>query len=460
MRTQKEIQQNIPCLALFSAAILAAAPTAAEEFNLLTGKDAERYPGTGRTVFPVPGPGFPGTFYDGQRLAGTPGVGPTVTWLGSGEPLYPPNHVGAFSFYFRRASIPAGGANRVPLMGIDFLGGPLLDLDGDLNNETRSLVPVFGETPVEIPGTSSHVALTFDHAEGTVTLTAFDATGTNEGGPDLNPGVATTVNILADGALNGEEPGPVNPDFDTRVGSVAPFTGTYGDLRSVWRIEGIQAEFWYDSVDPFSSTAAELGTFQNFVRLNGWLVRRDPCSGAFPTLAGQGLGGTTWPTIDMEAVGQTYNRAFEGGFGPTATISDGNSSDRYSLGGSHGIALSDFGGDLGAYLDAVVLPHLEPDASAFVYLESAAFGINNSGDPVFGNTNGWDKVIVAESTAPFEPAGDVNGDGFVNAADAAALAAALLDPGALTPEQFERADVNGDGRVNGEDIQALVNCLF
>jgi len=44
--------------------------SAAAEFELLTGVDAERKPGVDRLVFPVPGPGFPNTFDDGDRLAG------------------------------------------------------------------------------------------------------------------------------------------------------------------------------------------------------------------------------------------------------------------------------------------------------------------------------------------------------------------------------------------------------
>ncbi len=420
----------------------------------MTGINPGKYPGMARSVSPAPSGGVPGTWYDGQRLAGMSGPLPDVTWHGNGTPLYPPNHVGALSFYFKRGNVPFVNS---PFMGIDFLGGPRLDLDGDPNDASRSLTPVSGQTPAEIPGLPSFIGLTFDLAGGTVTLDDFDATGTNEGAPNLNPGVGTTVNVLADGAHNGAPPGPINPDFDARVGTVTAFTGTGGGLSGVHRITGLNVEFWYDSIDPFSGTADELGTFQHFQRFAGWLVRRDAGSGQFPTLAGQGLGATGWPTIDMAAVGQTFNTAFDAGFGTTADIFDGVPSDRYSLVGQLGVPLTEFGGDLGAYFDGVVVPNLPGNATAFVYLESSGFGINNSGDPVFGDTNGYDMVIVA---AAVPLVGDVNGDGVVDAADAAALAATLLDPTAVPAGWRVRADVNGDGRTNGGDIQALLAVLL
>jgi hypothetical protein len=193
-------------LAVAVAAGAPSAPAAAEEFRLLTGVNAGLYPAPSRSVAPLPGSTFslPGTFYDGQRLGGLPSAGPAVTWQGAGTPLYPPNHVGAMSFFFRRGSIPLFANHVIPFMGIDFLGGPLLDLDGDLGNGSRALTPVIGRTPVEIPGSSSHVDLTFDFAGGTATLTAVDMTGTNEGGPGVNPGASTTLSMLADGSLNGD----------------------------------------------------------------------------------------------------------------------------------------------------------------------------------------------------------------------------------------------------------------
>lgn len=431
-----------------------------EEFRLLTGLNPGRYPGPARTITPLPGPGSPGTVYDGQRLGGAPSVGPVVTWQGSGTPLYPPNHVGALSFFFKRASIPFVNS---PYIGIDFLGGPLLDLDGNPNDAERRLTPVDSmTTPAEIPGSASHIDLTFDLSGGTVVLTAFDATGTNEGGPGVNPGVAVTLNLLADGALNALPAGPINPAFDTRVGTVTPFAGTGGTLNSVYRIENLNVELWYDSIDPFSGSAEVLGTFQHFERLNGWLVRRDANTGQFPSLAGKGLGSTRWPAILTSVVGQSFTTAFDPfdpipGTSASVTISDGFPADRYPLSGSLGVAMTDFGGDLGAYFDAVVAPLLPAQASGFVYLESSGFGINNTGDPIFGDTIGYDMVVVAASTTTVELPGDVNGDGSVNAADAAALAAALVNPAALTPVQQARADVNDDGSLNGKDVQAWLD---
>lgn len=452
-----------------AAAFFAVLPAFGEQYRLVTGVNVGKYPDFPRSVSPLPGSGFSaaGTFYDGQRLGGAV-AGPDVSWQGAGTPLFPPNNVGALSFFFRRGSIPLFANHVVPFMGIDFLGGPLIDLDGDLNNGTRSLVPVAGHTPIAIPGSSSHVDLTFDFLGGSVTLAAIDLTGTNEGGPGVNAGASTTVNVLADAALNGGAPGPVNPAFDTRVGTLTPFGGTGGTLVGVYRITDLQAEFWYDSIDPASSSPDQLGTFQQLYRFRGWLVKRNPSTSQFPTLAGQGLGTTLWPGINTTETCPpvdpcpTFNRAFDIGFGPTAEIHDGNSTDQYSLPGpaNNGVALTGFGGDIGAYFDSVVVPQLAADVFSFVYLESMGLGINNTGDPVFGNTNGYDAVIVAAASAPAPIVGDVNGDGVVNAADAAALAGAVRNPSALTPAEFGRADVNSDLHVNGLDIQAFLNILL
>lgn len=54
--------------------------------------------------------------------------------------------------------------------------------------------------------------------------------------------------------------------------------------------------------------------------------------------------------------------------------------------------------------------------------------------------------------------GDLNCDGTVNAADAAAFTQALVNPGAFNTQtcNITGADVNGDGRINGRDVQAFV----
>lgn len=441
----------------------AAGPVAAAPFNLLTGVDAGRWPGADRSVSPDPGPGFPRTFNDGDRLAGTSDVGGTIEFQGLGTPFHPPNHLGTLSLLIRRGSIAIPPSNRQPLMGIDFLGGPLLDLDGDLNNGGRSLIPVVVDfqvaTPVEIPGTSSFVDLSFDFASGTVTVNDFDATGSSEGGEGISAEIATTLTTIAGTLPDGGKGPSINPAFDTRTGTLVSFSGAGGTLIGVFRIDGLQVELWHDTIFAGSATAADLGTFQYFLLLRGWLVLRDCGTGLFPTLAGEGFGSTVWPAVDVSHVGSQFNTAIDV-FGPTATITDGVSGDVFSAAGNGGLVLADFGGDLGAYLDGVVVPLVGSGADAFVYLESAGCGINNSGDPVFTDTVGYDVVLIAEATGPTIFKGDINADGCIDLADADAMVSVLLEPGAFTPDEQDRADVNEDQVVNGLDVQAFLNAAL
>lgn len=428
-------------------------------FTLLTGKDATKYPGPNRFLMPSPGPGFPGTVHDGDRLAGTSDVGVTATYQGLGTPLYAPNHIGAMSFLYRRGSIPAGGANRVPILGTDFLGGPLLDLDGDAS-VPRSLVPVASQVPVEIPGTSSHVDLSFDLSNLTVSLINFDATGTNEGGPNIQPEIATVLVTLAGTSPTGMLGGAINPGMDTRTGSLTAHTGPGGTLSGVYRISNLGFELWYDAIDPASASADQLGTLQHLGKFRGWLVVRDCATGQFPTLAGQNLGGTLWPTVNNTNVGQVFNTAVTL-FGPTATITNGPASDQFSAAGNGGLTLTDGAGDIGAYFDTVVVPMLSAQAQSFVYLEAAGVGINNSGDPVFSDTTGYDVVVVASSIEALSGiAGDVNGDGSITPQDATDLATMLLAPDAYAACELTRGDVNQDGNTDGLDIAALVDKLI
>ena len=443
------IQTTTFVFALAAAAALAPAA----QYELLTGVNTRKYPGTATSVFVTPPPstppGIPGTFRDGDRLAGTADDGTTVNWQGSGTPVYLPNHVGSTSFLFRRGSVPAG-VQQICFMGIDFLGGPLLDLDGDLNNNARSLTPITNVTAVEIPGSFSHIDLSFDLTAGTVSLVNFDATGTNEGGPGVTPLNGITVITLAGTQPNGTLAAPPNPFFDTRLGTVTQHVGPGGPVPGVYRITGLNAELWYDSINPGSSSPGVLGTMQELCKFRGWLIRRDCATGQFPTLAGQNLGGTIWPAIDTAEINQTYNTA-SGLTGGSATILDGvqdgggNPTDLYSA-HPNGLALA--GGDLGAYFDTVISP-LAVGAKEYVYLESAGFGINNSFDPVFTDTNGYDAVFIAMRR---DAAGDLSGDGAVNLTDLPLFLAAVLDPQAQTPAAFDAADVNGDCQVNGLDI--------
>lgn len=451
--------------AVFTAfPVLLLAPLAnAEPYYLLTGVDIGKYPGTRRSVDPSPGPGFTGAFDDGDRLAGTTDTGGSVAFVGVGSPVYPPNHVGAFSFLFRRATVPAFGF-YIPLMGIDYLGGPLFDLDGDNNNGTRSLIPVNGQNHVEIPNSASFIDLSVNTGGGAITLNDFDASGTAEGAPGFDGKIAVTLITIAGTTPTGGKSGAINPAIDTRLGTLTAFSGG-GSLSGVYRIDNLGFEVWYDSISPDTGTPDDLGTLQHLGAFRGWLVQRDCATGQFPSLSGQGLGTTLWPTINQSGINQTHNAAINI-FGPTATIAKGASPDNFATGddytiGDNGLACLDSGGDIGAYFDNVVVPHLDPEAQSFVYLEAAGFGINNSGDPVFSDTIGYDVVIVAQSLSASTPLiGDVNGSGVVDLADADALVEVLLDFSPLTGCDADRADVNIDGTINALDIQALVNELI
>lgn len=447
-----------------SAMLIAVAATAstAAPFRLMTGADAQHWPGSDRAVDAVPGPSVAGTFRDGDRLAGTSDVGSVIVFQGSGTPLHPPNHLGTLSFLFRRGSFTFAGLWQ-PILGVEFLGGPLWDLDGDLGNGSRSLVPVLDEnnqpvTPVEIPGTFSHMDLSMDFVGGVISLSGFDASGTSEGGQNIPAGAATTLTTLAGTTPNGGNSGKINPVFDTRTGTLTPFTGG-GGLTGVYRIDGLQVELWFDTILANSATADDLGTFQHFCKFSGWLVLRDCDTGLLPVLTGQGIGTTIWPTVDTTQVGNTFNTAINV-FGPTATIFDGTVGDVFSTAGNGGEALTDASGDLGAYFDNVVIPLLDPQAEAFVYLESAGFGTNNSGDPVFLDSDGYDAVVIAEAAVPIFPVGDVDGSGEVALPDVDALINVLLDPDSFSSCELGRADVSQDESADGLDIQALLDVLL
>ncbi|MBK8914004.1 MAG: hypothetical protein IPM64_05255 [Phycisphaerales bacterium] len=457
-------RRSAACAALVLAA-LGGTSLAAEKFDLIIGVDPTLYPGAARMVAPSPGPGFPGTFQDGDRLAGTPSVGGTVAYVGTGTPLYAPNAFGSTSFLFRRGSVPAGPSGNIPLMGIEFLGGPLLDLDGDAGNGSRSLTPVSGQTPVEIPGSSSFIELAISASSGVVALVDFDASGTNEGGPNIGPNIATTLTTIAGTQPDGQRTAAINPSVDTRSGTLTPFPGAGGMLAGVYRIENLGFELWEDSIDPNSQTASTLGTLQVMGAFRGWLIERDG-GGAFPLLAGQGLGSTLWPLVDSSKIGGVFNTA-NGLFGGTATIAAGVTRDQFHVPGNGGTALTDFGGDLGAYLDAVIAPRVPADSRRFVYLESAGFGINNSNDPVFIDSIAYDAVIIAAARprCPGQVRCDANCDGVVNNFDIDPFVLGLVDPAgyaALHPdcERECSIDANGDGEANNFDIDAFVACLL
>ncbi len=437
-----------------AAVVLAAflvSSAGADKLTLLTGVNVRHWPGSERAVTPVPGPGIDGTFYDGDRLAGTADDGPEIQFVGVGTPMFQPNEFGSLSFLFHRGSVPIPFTGQMPLMGVDYLGGPRLDLDGDLGNGVRSLVPVDGQTPVTMDGIESYLDLRFDIAGGIVELINVDATGSNEGGPGIQAETATVLLTLAGTENDGTRGPAINPDLDTRIGTLTPFNGS-GQLAGVYRISNLGYEFWYDSIDPASGSADLLGTFQFLGTLNGYLVERDPATGQFPTLAGHGLGTTAWPAVADQYVGQTVNTA-HGLAGGTATVAEGAPGDDFTAPGNGGQALADFGGDLGAYLDAVVVPLLPPSAERFVYLEGVGFGINNATDPIFSDTIDYDTVFVA---ADLTCTGDLDGDGQIGLSDLAALLASYgLD--SADADYNSDADIDGDGVVGLSDLATLLS---
>lgn len=450
---------------VFSIVFVIVSPTApAAEFVLVTGVDPLLNPGETRLVFPTPGPGFPGELSDGDRLAGTQVLGDAAEFSGVGVPLFEPNAFGALSFTFRRGSIPIPPANRVPILGIDFLGGPLLDLDGDLQNGVRSLVPFANTDPAIIPNSASHIRLDVDLDALTIEFVRMDATGTNVGGQDIDAAIATTINVLAGTGNDGSAGVPINPAIDTRSGVLEAFGGDSGQLTGVYRIESLGYEIWQDSIDPGSSSSAVLGTIQLLGTIRGWLIVRDPLSGLFPSLAGEGLGTTLWPRVNLDPVGQTFVTA-NGLQGGSATIAVGAPGDDFSACDNQppgncngGLALQDDDGDLGAYFDQVVVPQLSPDMHSFVYLESAGFGINNSFDPVFGDTVGWDVVITAASTCGVSPgviAGDLDGDLQVDLEDYALFQGCFSGAGADAGDGCATADFDGDTDVDLHDFGAF-----
>lgn len=427
--------------------LLTAGLVQADSFDLLTGVNAGKYPGANRAVAPSPGPGFPGTFNDGDRLAGTTDDGPAISFYGVGAPMYSPNQFGALSFMMHRGSIPAGPGMQVPFLGIDFLGGPRLDLDGDSSNGARSLVPVNGQSPVEISGRRSSVSLACDFSAGVIYLTNIDATGNNEGAPNVSAGTATVLATLSGTANNGALGAPINPTVDTRTGTLTPFSGTGGTLQGVYRITGLGYEIWQDSIEPTLSTASTLGSFQYFGSFRGWVILRGPAG--FPTLAGKGLGTTLWPLVNTAAVGQTFNTA-NGLAGGSVLINGGVNGDTYSAAGNGGLALTAFGGDLGAYLDTVVLPRVPATASRVVYLESAGWGASNSSDPVFLDTDGYDMILIGANCT-----GDLDGSGSVDLSD---LAAVLAGYGTASGSANFNPDLDltGDGVVDLGDLAELL----
>ncbi len=401
-------------LAVWLLAFVVTSSSPAQLYELMTGVDTGRYPGA---------IGVTGT--DGDRLAGTADVGALITFQGTGTPLLAPNHVGALSFLFRRGSLEPIPGFVLPLLAIDFLGGPLLDLDGETANGARSLIPVAGKTPVLI-GAESHLAIEVDESGGDIELCRVDATGTNEGVSGLPAGWGTTVHALA-GTTTSAAPGaPINPLTDTRAGTFTSFSGTGGLLTTVWRIENLGYEIWQDSIEPGALGAGSLGDYQYLGAMRGWLVKRESGSGLFPTLAGEGLGSTLWPSAAGGAVGMSVTVPDT----TSVTIAAGIDSEDFTLAGNGGVALIDFGGDLGAWFDGVVVPNVPASSDSFLYLEAAGFGVSNSEIIGFADTVGYDLVLVAAEAELV----DCNENGIHDVCDIAQGTSADVDGNGIPDE--------------------------
>ena len=144
--------------------------------------------------------------------------------------------------------------------------------------------------------------------------------------------------------------------------------------------------------------------------------------------------------------------------GGSATIGSGPASDSFLAPGEGGLSLTDFGGDLGAYLDVVVTPIIDARSDRFVYLQAVGFGINNSSDPIYFDSIGFDVVLIAQEA--FVPDGDFDGDGEVDLRDCAALQECFTGPGpqvlGLGCDVF---DFDFDEDVDGDDYAAFADRL-
>ena len=69
--------------------------------------------------------------------------------------------------------------------------------------------------------------------------------------------------------------------------------------------------------------------------------------------------------------------------------------------------------------------------------------------------NGGYPILAWQVSAPAVKLGDVNGDGEINAVDAAMVYAYYNGKLELTAEQLTAADVNGDGEVNAVDASLI-----
>ncbi|MEM7245331.1 MAG: hypothetical protein AAF533_08300 [Acidobacteriota bacterium] len=372
----------------------------------------------------------PSDVYRGDRLTGTDDDLAPADEAPAQETILLPNEFGSFSFAISPL-LPQPFADMPFInfgpsaVGVGYLGGPRLDLDGDAA-PPRSFVPVLDEmgdavTPAILPGIGSYLTLSLGDSD--VEVVEMDITRTSDVGlQDFGVGVG----VLGD---------------DRAAGSLS--STAFGQ-----RIDGLFFEWYEDDISANASGAAWLGAFQRFGNYDGWIIERDG-SGDFPTLAGLGLS-SRFPDANPGDVGTVAARVPESLFGPVAVIEGLEfvvPPVPVPPATPRGADLAGLGGDFGLYIDTVVAPAVPDDCDYILVLQSVGYGINNTFDPVFGSTIGYDDVFFAAGkNAGSISGGTCDGGGFEGVAN-----------GEIVTNQFAGVSISGSGDVVAFDT-SMVQC--
>jgi hypothetical protein len=73
--------------------------------------------------------------------------------------------------------------------------------------------------------------------------------------------------------------------------------------------------------------------------------------------------------------------------------------------------------------------------------------------------SGKSSAAIERRIAPENRRGDLNDDGYIDAADVTLMEKAVLDPFSLTATQFERADLQGTGIISMTNVVLLENYI-